>query len=162
DILRSLHAKGEDFFRFVFVRNPVDRLVSCYLDRVLSPGSVPHRVVKRALGVEGPQDIKFADFVAVVADQSVREMNPHWRPVYNEACCASVTYDAVLKFENLQAELRTLLERLFPQIADSIDLARNLSPAKTRAKERAADFITPELKTKIEAIYAKDYEAFGY
>lgn len=153
---------GADYLRFLFVRHPVDRLVSCYLDRVKTAGSVPNKVIQRALGVTEPDDIRFGDFVGVVAGQEIKEMNPHWRPVYYEACCDKLSYDRVLRFENLHGDLKALLAELYPRVAKSIDVELNLSPAKTQAGGRVAEFVTPEIRKTIEEIYAKDFEAFSY
>jgi len=154
--------RAPDFIRFLFVRDPADRLVSCFLDRVRSPRSVPSRIVTTALALSDPQDISFEAFVSVVASQEVKDMNPHWRPIYHEACCDRIAYNRILRFEDFEASLRRLLEELYPRIARTIDLGLNLSPAQTRAKERAAEFVTPQIRARIETIYAKDYEAFGY
>ena len=153
---------GDEYMRFLFVRHPVDRLVSCYLDRVKTAGSVPNKVIQRALGVKDPDDIKFGDFVGVVAGQKLKDMNPHWRPVYYEACCDKLSYDRVLRFENLHDDLKSLLAELYPRVSESIDVELNLSPAKTAAGGRVAEFVTPEIRSMIEEIYAKDFAAFGY
>ncbi len=153
---------GEDFRRIVAVRHPVDRMLSCFLDRVKKEKSNPSNVVKAAMGREDIDSITFAEFVDVVAGQEIRDMDPHWRPVYYEAMMDKVTYRDVLRFEELATALPSLVEELYPRLAGRIDFARNLSPSITGAGERVREFVTPELRTKIEKIYAKDFETFGY
>ncbi|MEM0908791.1 MAG: sulfotransferase family 2 domain-containing protein [Pseudomonadota bacterium] len=161
DMLEDM-LSDDTFKRILFVRNPADRLVSCFLDRVRTPGSVPSKVMQRALGTDNPDEISFDQFVGVIAEQDIKDMNPHWRPIYYEACSDKIDYNRIYRFEALQSELFRLLEEVYPAIAGSIDLGINLSPAKTDAGKRVAEFVTPALKAKIDAIYSVDYETFGY
>ncbi|MEM8552577.1 MAG: sulfotransferase family 2 domain-containing protein [Pseudomonadota bacterium] len=161
NILRKM-LYGEETVRILFTRNPVDRVLSCYLDRVLTPASVPSKLIQSALKIDRAEDISFDAFISVVAEQDIREMNPHWRPIYYEACCDAVTYNRIYQFEALQDGLRSILTEIYPRWAADIDLGTNLSPAKTRAADRIAEFVTPAIRTKIEKIYEKDFQTFGY
>lgn len=154
---------GPDFKRILFVRHPADRLVSCFLDRIQDPLSVPYRTIARALHASEPADISFDAFVSVIGEQSIVDMNPHWRPMYDEACCDSIAYDTVLRFEDMPHALGTLLEELYPpRVTAQIDIATNISPARTDASRRAAEFLTSDVTRKLAKIYAKDFEHFGY
>lgn len=159
-----LHAAlyGDHYFRFVAVRHPANRLLSCYLDRVRDHASAASRKVREGLGVERAEDISFSEFVSFVAGQDALTMNPHWRPTYHEAAFDLISYDMVLRFETLGADLAALFERLFPKVAHKLDVTTNLSPSITRASTRLEEFVTPEIAKKIELIYAKDFETFGY
>ncbi|MEM6761829.1 MAG: sulfotransferase family 2 domain-containing protein, partial [Pseudomonadota bacterium] len=154
---------GENYRRILFVRHPADRLVSCFLDRIQDPLSIPYRFMARTLGVSEPADITFDAFVSVIAEQDVADMNPHWRPIYNEACCHAVTYDTVLKFEDMPGALSTLLGELYPErIASKVDVETNISPTRTGASSRVKDFVSTDVNQKIARIYANDFEHFGY
>ena len=72
-----LNPKHWRYFKFAFVRDPFDRLVSCYEDRVRRPIYIPvnrhyfdtdynHIVIKRLFGECFDQDMSFEDFVSLV------------------------------------------------------------------------------------------------
>lgn len=153
---------GDDYMRIVFVRNPVERVLSCFLDRVQKARSRPNRTVLAGLNVENIADVSFTQFVDFIATQEIREMDPHWRPVYHECIFDKIQYDQVLRFEDMGTALPKLLEELYPRIARSLDLGRNLSPSVTSAKDRVKEYVTPEARATIEKVYAKDFETFGY
>lgn len=153
---------GDDFRRILAVRHPVDRVLSCFLDRVQEETSHPSGVVKAAMEREDIASVSFAEFVDFIATQEIRDMDPHWRPIYYEAMADRVSYHDVLRFEELATALPRLIEDLYPRLAGRIDFTRNLSPSITGAGERVREFVTPAIRTKIETIYAKDFETFGY
>lgn len=153
---------GDAYFRFLFVRNPIDRVLSCFLDRVQKKTSRPHRAVVEGLNVSSIEDVSFGQFVDFIATQKIVDMDPHWRPVYYEAIFDKIEYNEVLRFEELATALPRILKEIYPRYADTLDLERNLSPSKTDAAGRVAEFVTPEIRKTIETVYAKDFETFGY
>lgn len=153
---------GDRYFKFVFVRNPIDRLVSCYLDRVLTPTSVPHKTVLNGLGLKEGHEIKFEEFVDFISSQKIKEMNPHWKPQYYECAYEFVKYDEIYHFENLSESIKDVLQRLYPGVAENIDTSKNYSPAKTSATARRSELVTPEIAQKIYKTFEIDFETFGY
>ena len=152
----------DNFFKFVFVRNPTDRMLSCFLDRVRKPGSVPYNIVQEALKKDPETEVSFTEFVEFVSTQSVKEMNPHWRPQYHECGYEMIKYDKVYKFEKIGEGIDDFLQRLYPQQAAKIDTSSNYSPARTDASQKVASYVTERDQSLIHDIYAKDFEAFGY
>ena len=154
--------EGDEFRRIVAVRHPVERVLSCFLDRVQETTSHPSGVVRTAMGREDIASVTFAEFVDFIGTQAIRDMDPHWRPIYHEAMFERVRYHDVLRFEDLASELPRLVEALYPRLAGTIDFARNLSPGITDARQRTDEFVTPSIRSRIETIYARDFETFGY
>lgn len=153
---------SDKYFRFLFVRNPVDRVLSCFLDRVQKAKSRPNRTVVEGLNVKDVSDVTFGHFVDFIATQDVAAMDPHWRPIYYESVFDKIEYHKVMRFEDMATELPELLKQLYPRFGDTLDIARNLSPSKTDAGARTKEFVTPEIRKTIEKVYAKDFETFGY
>lgn len=151
-----------NFFKFVMVRNPIDRIISCYLDRVLLPMSAVHKSVCTSLGREPGSEISFADFVELVSTQTPKEMNPHWRMQFFECGYDTIKYDKVYKYEKFSESVSDFLQKLYPNTASKIDINANYSPAVTKAKSRRAEILTPEIEGKIRNIYKLDFETFSY
>lgn len=149
-------------FKFIFVRDPIHRVVSCFLDRIQAKISVPYNAVAKALGYSNGEDIGFAEFVDFISTQTIKEMNPHWRPQYYDAFCDRIDYNRICKLENFRPEMDEVLKTIYPNRKLDLDYERNLSPAKTEAGMRAEAVVTPELRAKLEAIYKVDIDAFGY
>lgn len=150
------------YSRFVFVRHPVNRLVSCYLDRVQTPRSGAHKDAVQELGLSVGENIPFGDFVELIAGQTVQEMNLHWRPQYHECRFDLVPYDNVYRFETMSEGMQEVLGRYYPTVADRIDGSLNYSPKATGAGSRVEELVTPALNQMIRKIYSEDFRAFGY
>lgn len=153
---------GDKFFKFVFVRNPIDRLISCYLDRVLTPKSAVHKAVCTGLNLSLGSSISFPDFVELVSTQKPKQMNQHWRPQFDQCGFEKIQYEKVYKFEKLTEGVSDVLKRFYPKVASQIDTSANLSPATTKASQRKEELVTRELEIKIRQIYSADFEAFSY
>lgn len=127
--------------------------------------------------------MNFEDFLATVADLhasrgSLRTpVNGHWDTQCPPQLARSrwFSYDHVLHLESLDSELPPLLERLGmvyrPRVANRTRVAKEPEPGYFGALPGAEvaehsfgydNFITPETLARIEALYAVDFEGFGY
>lgn len=150
------------FFRFIVVRDPISRFVSCYLDRISGQRSAPRRRITRQLVTNTDGKISFDAFLAAVEAQDVREMDPHWKPQYFAINAHVIRFDEVLRFERLQEDMSTVMAKIYPRVWESIDLTRNWSPSRTCAADAVADLVTPGARRQLAKLYEADFEAFGY
>eukprot|EP00117_Sycon_ciliatum_P006006 scpid73378/ scgid9728/ Carbohydrate sulfotransferase 14; Dermatan 4-sulfotransferase 1 len=117
------------YYKFMFVRDPLDRLVSAYLDKFHPSGRgyekgfpkhyVPHIVKKyRKPPLSAEQrkkargdDVKFTEFANYVADTKRHMYNEHWAP-YEDLCqpCL-VDYDFIGHYEQLTEESNYVLRQ---------------------------------------------------
>ncbi|CAL8256278.1 unnamed protein product [Merluccius merluccius] len=118
------------YFKFLFVREPMERLLSAYKNKF---GEI--EAYQRRYGVEivkryrkghkggggggankGPpskgDDVTFAEFVRYLLDEDVDRMNEHWMPVYNLCQPCAVPYDFVGSYEHLQRDAERVLRRV--------------------------------------------------
>lgn len=159
---------------FVVVRNPIDRFLSLYFDKVVGPGAarfVPLRarlIAERGLdpapdGVAAHRRncLITLDWIEDTLKRRVdMAVNPHWRPQVMRLMAAETLNLQVLTLDGLNAQLTHLLSPHVP------DLAAHLAGA--RGKERAGGrnrsarpvareaLVSDALRERIGAIYARD------
>ncbi len=147
------------FFKFAFVRNPWDRLLSCYLQK-LGPGG---RGLTRYDygGTELHQGMSFAEFLEAVHEIPDDEADAHFRSQHAAVCDpdGAVMADFVGRFENL--------ERDFALVAERLGLGNDGAalPHLTRsANDRRSyvGFYDDRLKKLVQERFEKDIETFGY
>ncbi|XP_059924019.1 carbohydrate sulfotransferase 14 [Gadus macrocephalus] len=111
------------YFKFLFVREPMERLLSAYKNKFGEIEMYQKRygveIVKRyrkGQGAKGPavkgDDVTFAEFVRYLLDEDVERMNEHWMPAYNLCQPCAVSYDFIGSYENLQRDAEYVLRRV--------------------------------------------------
>lgn len=111
--------EGNDYFKFAFVRNPWSRLVSAYLDKIVSnyAGHLANReefIVRiqnrHNLGKDLDKRVTFRQFVIDVLEHDDAQLDDHWRP--QSAFIGHHNFDFIGKFENIQADLNYVNSKL--------------------------------------------------
>jgi hypothetical protein len=153
------------FFRFGFVRNPWDRLVSCYRDKIrnevdgythftIRPG-VANCLARWSAFAPG---MTFDDFVRAVAAIPDAEADEHFRSQHTFLSDGKgrLTADFVGRYERLAEDFEAVRRKTgLPEV----ELPR-LQAARTAAKY--AGYYTPETRRIVAHRYARDVEMFGY
>ena len=138
----------ESYFKFAFVRNPFDRLVSCF-KHVIQKGSLQ--------GIQGHPQLHrymtFEQFVDVILKIKVPKMDIHFRPQH---AFIPETPDFLGKFENLQED--------YPKVCKLIGIKNPAELMHTNSTDNKnfKDIYTPDIVRKVAKIYRKDFEQFGY
>lgn len=110
-----------NFFKFLFVRHPLSRLLSAFKDKFRNEPYIMKRygvdIVKECrqafdatIEQTDGSDVSFAEFVCYLMKHPVEEFNEHWMPAFKLCQPCSVTYDFIGKYENLEEEANTILE----------------------------------------------------
>jgi chondroitin 4-sulfotransferase 11 len=162
----SLNRHAADYTIFAFVRNPYDRLVSCYEDKVKKPvqhngqyyfATAYNRVfLRRLLGSAFHADMSFDEFVRLVSRTPDAIADGHFKSQYSSLYRHDRRIPHIVgKFENLGEDWKPL--------ADRFGLAA-LS-ANNRSAERAQwmDYYTS--RQTIELVrkrFKNDIESFDY
>ena len=175
----------EECYKFAFVRNPYERLVSAYVNQIVDqyPPYIPkYASMCSFAGVREWEGPTFREFINFIALQQPHEMDPHWMP---QVChLDGVEWDFIGHFEELPTAMDALAERTnvpFPerkrnrsirtQIVTQGDMcvadARlcHLRGFKTCMKGYPASsdvFYTKSIREIVKSIYKKDFERFGY
>ncbi|XP_078382299.1 carbohydrate sulfotransferase 11-like [Oculina patagonica] len=160
----------KSYFKFVFVREPFERLLSAYLDKFYGgqdPGfhkNFGQEIIRRYRPGGKPEDknITFDEFVNYVINIGDGYWNEHWK-TYDKLCYpCGVHYDFIGRFENLEDEARYVLEISgintelnisFPQVKPSSTFSKVPFFYSQIAKERLY---------RVVQLFEDDSEMFGY
>ena len=136
-----------NYFKFIMVRHPLDRLASAYLDK--------------AAGHNNTMD--FEEFLRGAA--LFVDTNHHWRP-FVKSClpCSKIQFDYIAHLETLHDDLKVILTAL--NLTDMIDdfphvVHSNTGPPKSNYKDMYAN-ISHYILHDVFAKYQLDADMFGY
>ena len=165
--------KYKNYTKIMFVREPVERLVSAYryitLTNISRFGGIVEDIkseyrsnMSKALKVA---DVTFEEFIKYVVDD--HRFKRHWH-AYESLCQpCKIKFDFIGKYETLSDDLARVL-MIFGNLTfdDAVKLVphKNASPGKTSA-ELARDYmldLSPSLREKLYTKFRNDYELFGY
>ena len=137
-----------DYFKFAFVRNPWDRLVSGWKNKVSR---------KNVLGLEVDQFEKLQDFecfVDFIAESDLRLNNVHFRSQVGLIDVERL--DLVARFERFSEDMRKVMEALEIPVTSIPwrNKSSNRRPYRSYYTERTRDLVAE--------LYRDDIETFGY
>ncbi len=151
---------------FSIVRNPLDRLKSAYTNIFVDKNNGAYPTNLRAMiarGYKNDGDINrnfeiFVDFVQEAISETRLNCNPHWREQHINIGCNYLPYDFIAKIENYNDDIQHIFNSAgLGAYLSTIDLKKRRNPSS-----RVDLDVHTALKSKIEKLYAKDYELFGY
>jgi hypothetical protein len=156
------HVIGQ-YYCFIVVRNPYERVFSAYWSKVRSNSMKKKRyrdTVRRRAGGAGDAPISFAAFCRYLDAGGLYD-DPHWLP---QACYATTlgvdNIDFVGSVENLHDDLQTVFGAIFPD-HDAIKFS-NRSGSRNNSSAFARDYYDRECLEIVQRLYARDFELFGY
>jgi hypothetical protein len=155
---------GPDWFRFAFVRNPYDRLLSAYRSKIadLTSPYVGVRASILALAGRRPDPDcapTFADFASYVEAQPDLQRDGHWRSQAGILCLNDIAYDFVGRLERFEADFAHAL-RQFSALESAAGALSEVVNASSPGG--AADTYDAALAASVYRTYKADFDAFGY
>jgi len=159
-LVAKLDDQFRGYFKFAFVRNPWDRLLSCYFNK-FGRANAPGLDTPAGSDVELYAGMPFAEFVEAVHEIPDDEANPHFRSQHTVICGPQGRNmaDFVGRFENLTADFEVVTERI--GVAQEIRLP-HLLRSGIRKSRPYTDFYDDRLKNLVHRRYQEDIEVFGY
>ncbi|MDD2767554.1 MAG: sulfotransferase family protein [Methylococcus sp.] len=146
-------------YRFVtFVRNPYQRLLSCYLNKFDNNATADNPQARRM--PDGTAPANFAQFVEAVVGQTDYAMDPHWRSQTVNIHYGRIPYIHIGRFENYAADYAATFQKLgIP--SNDIPQLRHLN--KTDAgRVNLRDFYDRKTQDLVYARYLNDFVNFDY
>ena len=175
--------QDDKYFKFTFVRNPWNRLVSAYLNKFMQSSIKPFtkEVIKSVHEQQGltpdyETSITFKQFINYLIVTEDEVLNGHWKPQY--LFLGNNKFDFIGKFENLTQDFQYIKQKLNLDLdlewANKTNKTENSNtfenygdyyPKELRKLEKMPDyksFYTPELAELVRNRYQNDIEMFDY
>ncbi len=163
--------RAEDYC-FVVLRDPVDRFLSLYFDKVVGAGYrkfVPLRAVLRenhALEVEPVTGADHTSNCHILIDWIEANLtkgneigrDPHWTPQHFRMETIRAFDMKVLPINGLDAHLTLLLSDIVPDISQILE---KLERYTTNSKEMKDKVLDASLESRIIEVYKRDAENYG-
>lgn len=146
---------GGSTFRFTSVRNPFERIVSCYFSKIAGPNDSFY-LAKR---LRDRGDTSILAFLEFVRDEPPLKRDIHCRAMTDLCFSGRVQYDDLIRYETFEADLRRMMVRLD---LPTQNIPRPAAASKTNAGARMHTLLGPRECDLVREIYQADFKEFGY
>ncbi|XP_067041789.1 carbohydrate sulfotransferase 14-like isoform X4 [Acropora muricata] len=164
----------KEYYKFMFVREPLERLTSAYKDKFVLNNTSFHKsygikIVKKVRknpprGLKG-DDVTISEFFQYITESRMEDMNEHWMPYHMLCQPCAVSYDFIGSFENLESDATQVLKHL--NIDQQVSFPKQQKWYKAGGKGFVIDApkytnVPKKLLKKIIDKYSNDYTIFSY
>ena len=156
-IIKNFNIEAADYYKFTFVRNPWNRILSLYsfwLNQ--TPSSIYYQWDYEQVDFIKSENISFRDFVKLAAsNDTVFHKKPHLNPYIGHFIKHPSSLDFIGKLENFQEDFNVVCER--------IGIPKQQPRWVNKSKHKHyTEYYDDETIQIIAEKYAKDIEYFGY
>ncbi|MBN3325839.1 CHSTB sulfotransferase, partial [Atractosteus spatula] len=173
----EINHRLRNYLKFVFVREPFERLVSAYRNKFTRKYNTAfhkrygtkiikrHRADPSEEALEKGDDVSFEEFVYYLVDphtQHEEPFNEHWERVHSLCHPCIIHYDVVGKYETLDQDARYILELAGAEGA--VQFPASSKSTRTTDDMTAQFFrkISPFYQKKLYNLYKMDFLLFNY
>ncbi len=157
------------YFKFLFVRDPFDRLLSAYIDKYTTMNDMYRNYFSRLYGIP-VNDITFEVFLNYTSNDILHGdvVDPHFASHVDLCLPCDIEYDFVGKIETFKedAEFVIGLFKLSSATVNGDIFARGNAPSIQRGKYRRHNqfyqLVSDHVMDKVRQAYAIDFKLFGY
>lgn len=144
----------QKFFKFTFVRNPYDRLASCYLDKIMLEGGFnkyTFMLTRKDISLSFEDFIKYLKFGGLY-------LNHHWCPQSSLIPIPINKLDFIGNVENMDTDIPFIINKIFGSFAFKTIINSNIGKKKIKYNT----LYTPSLRAEVYKLYKADFINFGY
>lgn len=155
--------RGEDTFRFTFVRNPYERLAPAYRDKLVRQFHHPAGAAEHLglLGLPLDRMPTFGEFLDRVLGRPDIASDHHWMSQHRLAMVDVIDYHQIGKVETFAADFPRILARIgFP--AEALEKAEHRNQASAEERILVSCGYTEAQAERVYARFRRDFETFGY
>ena len=165
------------FFKFLFVRHPLHRILSAYRNKFIHPNAQfelqygrkivrKYRIPSAPINQVNGKDVTFQEFIRYLIDKEtyVQKMNEHWMPMYELCQPCYINYNFVGSFESLTLDTNALLTKLHAPEKVAFPIKQSFYGTSMN-REAVATFyrnITTEEYKSLHGRYMNDFKCFSY
>lgn len=150
-------AGRDDLFVFAFVRDPFDRLASCYVNKIVAPQTFPPLFAE--LGFR--QGMAFPDFVARVAATPDAIADDHFRSQASMLTLKGrVVPSFVGRFETIGPDWAHVRETVLSRGGPDLGALPHVNKRRGGADDLPTLFADPAVVDLVRKRYAEDFAAF--
>lgn len=169
---RGIQRRIDSYFKFMFVRDPLDRLVSAYNDKFVKRnityfheryGKQIALKYRKSSKKQYKDDVTFNEFFRYLSDTKVEQLNEHWAPFYELCQPCAMRYDFIGSFEKLEEDANKVLRHLnssqpvrFPR------MQQYYKPFDKKARNDLLSTVPYNILKKVLEKYALDYKLFSF
>jgi hypothetical protein len=165
--LNELFRDKTKCFKFVIVRDPYTRLASAYKDKIRMETKLRAKfwlnIIKEAAleqGIKLSPEPTFEEFVHVVSQQPIEQMDSHWRQQYFEGRFGIIKYNFVGHVEMLHSDLPYILEQIDAPAHLHVKAAEQHNV--TGAQMAIWDTVSPDVRQKFMKAFEIDFDTLRY
>ncbi|XP_078343415.1 carbohydrate sulfotransferase 11-like isoform X2 [Oculina patagonica] len=156
----------QTYFKFVFVREPLQRLLSAYKNKFIQKPRASNDIRRVIVQAFRPQDfepegenfVSFSEFIQYFSNNISRDR--HWRQYEKLSHPCVINYDFIGHFETMEEDGPLVLK--MAGIADRVTFPPIHKSTGTDEVLEYYSQVPPEYITRIGELYRSDFEMFGY
>ncbi len=172
----------QKYFKFIFVRHPLKRLVSAFRDKFRD--THPHnirtyqkgygtKIIKRYRkhpsrnSLRKGHDVTFEEFLRFVIDTKLHQ-DGHWRTYASNCHPCIINYDFIGKLETMTQDAQYIMDRIstrkvpFPEQWMGPSSLKNSTQGTDQVYLELYKSVSKDVIVKLIEVYADDMKMFGY
>lgn len=167
----------QTFYKVMFVRDPLERLVNAYKSKLVPTWSkyfhksFGSKIIKKyrknpkPLDVKNGNNVKFDEFARYIIDtehEGVTSLNEHWQQYYKICHPCIVNYNFIGTHENAEEDTEKVLSRVGAKKLLKAPYMTETKQLLDKELEGLYKTMDPKDLNNLFKIYSPDYTLFGY